>query len=192
MQQTAVVQDLETGRTLNLVSSPPPKGFRPSGRIGAVRWHTGTPNFAKGNTGGSAAQRAGISFENKVQRRLIDFHDNYWPGPWITFSAPAPGNLGTRWCQPDGLVVDLRRGFCTIVEIKISHTADAWWQLERLYRPVVSKLMGENWEIRTVEICKYYDVETVLPERHELVDSIDPPSYTDRMNVLVWPRGEYG
>lgn len=90
-----------------------------------------------------------------------NFGDSYVPSPWLNFL----GSRGVHWCQPDGLLFDIQRGVIAIVEIKYQHTTDAWWQLRRLYEPVLSALFPPSlWRFTVVEIVKWYDPQVPWPE----------------------------
>lgn len=91
---------------------------------------------------------------------LARYAEWYIPSPWITFQ----DRHGIRWCQPDGLLVDLHQGMVILIEIKYRHTADAWWGLWKLYRPVMEMLLPNTlWQYRCLELVKWYDPSTVFP-----------------------------
>lgn len=74
-----------------------------------------------------------------------------------------------RWCQPDGILFRFLDRQITIVEIKLQHTSDAWWQVKHLYYPVLSKAFPEGlWSFNFCEIVKWYDPAVAFPERHHL------------------------
>lgn len=106
---------------------------------------------------------------------------NYLPSMWIKFF----GAGGTyRWCQPDGLILDLERQRVTIVEVKYSHVALAWCQTFLLYRPVVEE-MFPGCKVFCTEVVRWYDPATVLPGRHFLSKEILHASY-DALGVCIW------
>ncbi len=115
---------------------------------------------------------AGLAFEKQVRLSLAAaFPTQLIPSPWFTFrTADAPTRL--RWCQPDALLLDIRRSRITIVEVKLRHTADAWWQLRRLYEPVVRAAFGAAWGCSACEVVKYFDPATAFPEAFEFVDDL--------------------
>lgn len=152
-------------RTKARGSSNPPKGFKPAG---VVRYARGTarPQFAKrGAIKGK--KRSGLIYEDKVQEFLTDLYCEdllqYLPSVWIEFE---DGRGKTRVCQPDGLLLDARRGRLTIVEIKTTHTHLAWWQVRALYQPVLRKIFPDDiWpHLQGLEICKRYE-PVEFPER---------------------------
>ena len=61
----------------------------------------------------------GVAYERKVQQLLLDnYPDTYVPSPWLCFQSE--GSNKWRWCQPDGLLVDIDAGIITCVEVKYS------------------------------------------------------------------------
>ena len=108
------------------------------------------PPFAHGKIYGNAAQRTGMRYEREIQRILGDDCQLYYSGPWFLYN-------GGKYCQPDGLMIDLMQGLIVIVEIKYKHCVKAWRQLNGLYRPVVRKVFNKNWDIKLLEICKTYE-----------------------------------
>ena len=108
------------------------------------------PPFAHGKICGNAAQRTGQRYEREIQRLLRDDLELYYPSPWFLYN-------GKKYCQPDGIMVDLSKGLLVIVEIKYKHCLKAWQQLHGLYRPVVRKVFSPDWDLKLLEICKTYE-----------------------------------
>lgn len=129
----------------------------------------------------------GVIYERKVQAHLLErFAHLYHPSPWFTFwdSGGTPGRESRRWCQPDGLLLDPWLGTIIICEIKYQHTSDAWWQLRRLYLPVVRAAFPATlWSISCLEIVKWYDPATLFPEPTVLL--YDPSLRTPRLNGCI-------
>lgn len=77
----------------------------------------------------------------------------------------------------------------TIVEIKHSHTSEAYRQLWELYWPVLQSIFPLGlWEYRFLEIVRWYDPQTYFPGKHRLRKCIEEvrPHET---SVLIWnPR----
>lgn len=117
------------------------------------------------------AKGRGIRYEERVQRYLLDaFPTLYVPSPWLHFRES--GYESFRWCQPDGMLIDAPKGVITLVEIKYSHTSDAWWQLNHLYRPVVQTLFPPRlWRIEVCEVVRWYDPAVAFPEPCRLVNN---------------------
>lgn len=126
----------------------------------------------------------GVSYERKAQAHLeYLFPETYVPSPWLYFKSA--GSSKFRWCQPDGLIIDVLRGIVTCVEIKHSHTSDSWWQTRKLYLPVLQKIFpADLWELQVCEVCKWYDVAIDFPEPIELTTDVDRPSR--KFKVHIW------
>lgn len=77
-----------------------------------------------------------------------------------------------RYCQPDGLIVEPERSRITITEIKLRHTSDAYVQVTGIYDPVVRRLFP-GWDIRHVEVCRWYDAGIPFPVPPILVSNLD-------------------
>lgn len=113
----------------------------------------------------------GVKYERRVHAWLsARFGVDYMPSQWLRYRA-ADGKV--RWCQPDGVYVERSTKTLTIIEVKYSHTETAWWQLFRLYLPVLERLFdGHGYEFRCVEICRWYDPSIRSPVAPKLRDDI--------------------
>lgn len=70
------------------------------------------------------------------------------------------------------MLIDAQRGVIHVVEIKYSHTSDAWWQLRRLYVPVLQRIFPQNlWDFEVCEIVRWFDPAVAFPEPWKLVDN---------------------
>ena len=145
--------------------------FRPAGLVewaklslSAPRWWS--PRRAKGR------RAQGIRYEKKVHEVLSRrLGAKYVPNPWFVFGTSEPGP--PRWCQPDGLVINIPRGMVTIIEVKYQHVGDAWHQLRELYCPVVARAFGPGCKVGVVEVTKWYDPATRFPEPITLVRNVE-------------------
>jgi len=126
----------------------------------------------------------GVKYERKAQAWLAGmFGSDYMPSQWLRYRDPQ-GRI--RWCQPDGVYVDRSEKSLTIVEVKYSHTATAWWQLFRLYLPVLERLFdGHGYEFRCVEVCHWFDPAVRCPVKPRLRDSIVNVK-PDEFAVHIW------
>ena len=136
------------------------------------------PFITQGRSQGAKA--AGRQYEKKVQEYLLSrFPESYVNSPWIRYQS-IPG-APWRLCQPDGLLIDIQGGKITVVEIKIRHCAEAWWQVRRLYEPVVQCIFGADcFEYAAVEVVRWYDPHTHFPESFTLVNNpatVDPTRF---------------
>lgn len=158
------------------------KGFSPAGPVEFARLSLAPPPFLRQRryTGRRAE---GVRYERKVQAHLLDlFPDTYLASPWLHFK-PA-GQDKWRWCQPDGLLIDLENGILTVLEVKYSHTSDAWWQVRELYTPVLQKIFPLSlWAYQACEIVKWYDPATAFPEPIELASELDRSSRKFKVHI---------
>lgn len=124
---------------------------------------------------GTAAQKAGKRYEQKALAHLEKALGHaFLPSPWYKFT-DKKGAL--RWCQPDGLLLLPDMAF--IFEIKIGFTSAAWWQLRKLYQPVIQAAHGVT-RIAPFVICKSFDPAVPFPEVYRVLPAIpSPPSGWD-------------
>lgn len=133
----------------------------------------------------TSSQRSGLRWEDTTHTMLRQAWErpgvNYFPGPWISFKDKS----GMRVCQPDALL--LTNSWLLIIEMKLTHTARAWWQLEKLYRPVCEKLV--TCPIFTLEVCKQGDPMLSFPMPVRVYDklanfAIPPRSHSNAFPIL--------
>lgn len=158
---------------------PSPSWFRPAGKVTAARFDAKGPGFGPRRATGRRGE--GLKYEAKALGRLdVLFPGKLVWGPWLRFSSStAPYE---RWCQPDGLLVDIQTGVLVVVEVKHHHTAEAWWQLEKLYKPVLKTLFPTDlWRIELLEVVRWFDPAVLFPCPTVLV--------SDPMSV---PLGKFG
>lgn len=97
------------------------------------------------------------------------YGDMYIPGPWLQFYDPAQ-----RICQPDGLLFDVENGVIILIEIKLRHCTEAYWQLKKLYLPVLRDMFPYTlWDIRCIEIVRWYDPDVQWPDNHILRENVE-------------------
>ena len=95
----------------------------------------------------------------------------YVASPWFLFKEA--GRETPRWCQPDGLLFLPYSGQIIIVECKLKHTSDAWWQLKMLYLPVIAKAFPEHlWKYGLCEVVRWYDPDVFFPEAIRLIPDV--------------------
>jgi hypothetical protein len=102
-------------------------------------------------------------------------------GPWFAFT---DSSSRRHYCQPDFLLFDEANSFGVVVEVKTRWTDAAWWQLEKLYVPVLQRVFPHLSLLRLC-ICRSFDPSIPLPEGavHFCSDLMDAkPSL---FNVLV-------
>ena len=91
----------------------------------------------------------------------------YVPGPWFRYSVESTPRR-QNFVQPDGLLVRLRTGIITVVEVKWSHNVDAYFQLTDRYLPIVRHFFGGDFQYRLLEVVRWYDPGIVFPGAHSL------------------------
>lgn len=143
----------------------PPQGFRPVlGQVSSVsmsRSGFARARVSGGANGHTAAQHSGLRYEDLVQEHLSAVFPDYLQSPWLRFTEHTEFGDDKRACVPDGLI--LRPPVAVVFEAKIRHTTDAWFQLRRLYAPVVAALRGIT-QIYLVEVCSSFDPTVLNPE----------------------------
>lgn len=130
----------------------------------------------------SAAQRAGVRYEELVREHLLLlFKGDYRPSPQIRFTSDGE----SRMCVPDGVLI--REPVAFVFEIKSRHTDQAWWQLRRLYAPVVAELPFIR-RVVCIEVCRSFDPAVEWPE--EFTRCYDLPFFVSDpwkdLGVFVW------
>lgn len=189
----------EAGASCSHLPLAPPR-FRPVVGLRSAA-PSAPPRFSAAKARPSAAQAIGRRFEAKVQRALLAAWPSYVVGPWFSFVDA----FGKRWCQPDGL---LHRGdHILVVEIKSTFSSDAWWQLERLYRPVLEEAFGLPVRLAAVarsinpgcgdwpggfDLVMSIDelLESAKPARPAAGEGASREAGAEglRLRVLLWPR----
>jgi hypothetical protein len=121
------------------------------------------PGFLKKTKKQYGRRAAGLRYETRVQDLLCEISDLYVPSPWLRYGIKGEGRA--RWCQPDGFLLDLRKGQITLIEVKYKHTIDSWWQLRKLYEPVLKKIFPpSHFQYACIEIVSWYESNIKFPE----------------------------
>lgn len=161
---------------------PSTKMYLPKGEIEAAWLFNGDP-YAGVRSRKSGAQKAGLAYQKRIGAFLNT--NPSWSvaiGPWYIF---VDGSGARHYCQPDFLLWDEKKEKCIIVEVKVRWTADAWWQLTKLYKPVLRKAYPDCGFCR-LTICRSYDPHLPSPEEVYLPLSIVGSGF-ESFNVLVIP-----
>lgn len=141
------------------------------------------PHFGARKNHSSPAQKLGIRYERRAQEHLLSLYpDNYVPSPWIAFRLKGEPML--RFCQPDGFIVDIPDKRITIVEIKLRHMVEAYTQIVGIYDPVLRNIFP-GWDVRHVEMTRWYDPHTAFPVPVQLLSCIDLAP-NGRFGVHIW------
>jgi hypothetical protein len=160
----------------------PPSRFRPASSIQWAIPSREEPGFiSSGKRKYRGLVKKGIEYEQALNRFLLErFESLYVPSPWFKFQEL--GSQKVRWCQPDGLLFLPLMSRIVIVEAKLKHTSDAWWQVRHLYLPVIAHMFPpDSWSYSVVEVVQWYDRDTPFPEKVTLCH-----------DVLVAEPGEFG
>lgn len=173
-----VLPQLTPDGSADPVSAPPPRGSRPVvGEPRNIHW-VGGRTSAHGLT---EAQRSGLRFEQKIHWMLkstfpVDYHVN----PVFAFD----DDTGHRTCVPDGLLLHAKDAI--VFEIKSQHMPEAWWQLRKLYEPVVKRWWGKP--IVCCEVVRSYDPAMGFPESVSFCTTLDEVlgDCLNEFRVLQW------
>lgn len=167
----------------------PPSSSKPAGIVAWAEPSKQPPSFARVRPRATGKRREGLRYEEAVEGYLEELYGEWYiPGPWFRFASNTSDRV--RWCQPDGLVFDPVARTILIIESKLKHTTDAWWQLRHLYPQVLAALFPPSvWEIRVCEVVRWYDPAITFPERVALVPQ--PLAVgANEFGVHIWsPKG---
>lgn len=173
-------------RSASPTSFEPPSWFRPVDQC----WNVQLVPYPERHTRSSVAQKAGIRYEAGFHKLLNSQHPcDYatFRDQMFTFQTPK----GPRWCKPDGLLLfGGDRGI--LFEVKYRHTSDSWWQLWKLYKPVVERFYGI--EVICCEVCKFFDPGIEYPgpirRRSSLallgLAEVEPPGTGETLVIDGW------
>lgn len=134
----------------------------------------------------SAAKKLGIAFEKRAYRWLRFEIEKFEAQPHFRFQL---AGHSPESCFPDALIT--RGNVVTIVEIKLRHTYDGYFQLTRLYYPVVQHAF-RGCEVRRLEIVKSYDPGVTLPEQVDVVGDLRAWLASPRVNYGILILGRTG
>lgn len=142
-----------------------------------------TKNPHRGSGRHSGAQKAGLAYESKAKEWLEGQCPHVVLGQWFYYVT----RRERHYCQPDAIIFDgpiTERPRCiTIVEMKIRWTELAWWQLTKLYAPVVEHFYQPQ-ELRLLCLTRSFDPATVVPGPVSLLERIEEKSST--LGVFLW------
>ena len=166
----------------------PPLGFEEAYDVTSV-CEVGEQPVTPGGFRKSAASAAiaeGLRYEVKAQEHLGKLFlslGNFQAGIALRFTNAAGKS---RNCIPDAVVSSPSAPFPLIIEIKLRHTELAWFQLRKLYQPVVEKYFNKPCIV--MEVCKQFDPSTTFPEEPLLVT--DPVEFflsgASAFGIYVW------
>lgn len=147
----------------------PPKGIKLVKGLNYVRTIE-EPQFARTHGNVKGNKRKGLLYQERVVNELDLILPSKWeavPGLWFEFTDAS----GHRYAQTDWIGFDWNRGLICIAEIKLSRVPQAWWQLNRLYRPLIEKLFPQ-FEVAMLEIAS--NVQPIAtPDEVKVVRSLE-------------------
>lgn len=128
------------------------------------------------------SKREGHRFERRVGEELDKLFDGkVVSNAWIAFDDVS---FGERVCSPDHLIIDVVRGIVTVVECKLTHTKDAWKQINDVYMPVI-KSMFPGFMVRGIEVCKNFEQGKDYPVDPVIITGWGKV-FAGGDNVMVW------
>lgn len=165
----------------------PPSNFDPCGELAWAVLCERIPGFTR-NTQRSGRKLNGIRYEKKVHEHFAQqYGEFYQPGIWFMFRER--GSSKVRYAQADALLFDFDLGHITIVEVKYQHIEKSWWQLRHLYAPLVKHLFGDMWQVRGIEVVKWYDPAARYPGPVKMCKTLDQApclATTKETGVHIW------
>jgi len=73
----------------------------------------------------------------------------------------------------DGLLISPDAKQIAIIEVKLRHSGEAWYQTNQFYKPIVEKAFGRAFETRVLEVVQLYDPRVRLPQERAVVSAPD-------------------
>ena len=175
------------------VSRPvPPSRFRAAEGVRQARLvFGGRPSPAGSLRPLTEAQKSGLRYEKKALDFLArELALNAEPprellrSPWISFT----DRTGSRLCQPDALIDIPSENRTVVVEIKLRHMPEAWWQLRKLYEPVAREARPGH-QIALLCVTKSFDPFVSWGEVPTLFSTLEDflsERSSSKIGVLEW------
>lgn len=150
------------GEVASSLSRPPDHLYLPKGGI-TCAWRAAEVPFAGKRSRHSGAQKAGLAYQKRIGKWILGNLCNFdlIPSPWFAY---CDSSNKRRYCQPDFILLDEPNKTIIIVEVKITWTSSAWFQLRCLYEPVL-RTVYEGWTVIPLVISRSYD--PALPKQEE-------------------------
>ena len=97
------------------------------------------------------------------------------------------GEARERFAQPDGLLWVPEQSKLVVVEVKYSHTEEAWKKLFGVYMPLVKHMFGDQFKVTACEVVKWHDpvVSGRIPTRCQLRERIDS-ARVGELAIHIW------
>lgn len=150
---------------------PTPPHHIPQGQLEWAHFVAPPLHLISNRTHTTERRRQGVRYERRIHEHMQERYPNqYIAAPWIRFKMAQDR---PRLAQPDGLLIDIYRGRVILVEVKYQHCLDAWWQLERKYRPLVEHIFpAAEWKVSTCEVVRWYDPAVRVPDHVNLCPEV--------------------
>ena len=129
-----------------------------------------SPTNSKGS---NASARRGLRFEAKVLKEFQALYGSRFISQFPFFfqeEMTAQLRRGQRGkIITDGLLFSSDWQKVCVVEVKLRHTADAYFQTTKFYKPIIEKAFGSCFEVFTLEVVQQYDPRVRLPAQRAVV-----------------------
>jgi len=164
------------------IDVPPPLKFKPlKGLITEVKIGAEIA-FAHINTNMSFARIAGLKYE----RGFLEYLRKKWSPVTIHPHIHFRDDGAYRTAIPDGIA--FTPNGVVVFEVKSQHMPEAWWQLEKLYMPIISAAFPDT-EVRGIEVVKIYDPQIKWPGQYVLYNDLDDAIMgSSHLGVLKWRK----
>jgi len=160
-----------------------------------VELYKGVPSFAEHKRRARGAKGAGLRYEERAQPAIsAAFRERgieYLPSPWFKYRRRAVPSR-ENFAQPDGIAPDPKRGIIFLVEIKIKHTPESYFQLLDRYVPLLDCYFNRPeklWKIAPIEVVRWYDPAVAYPCQVVRLDDIATAQPKD-LSVYVCRAGD--
>lgn len=124
--------------------------------------------------------RPGLKYQTRVINRLKG-EEGLVPGPWFCY---VDASTKRRYCQPDFILQREGEALVLIGEIKRVFHPDSWWQLERIYSPVVRIALPFATSFICICVCRSFDPAVRLPAVPHLIRTLEE-AQEGEFNILV-------
>lgn len=138
------------------------------------------PQFAKTHGAPAGVKGKGLRFEAQVCSSFDTILPDHWvgiPGLWFQFEDAT----GERFAQADWIGINTRDMYICIVEVKLSRVPQAWWQLNKLYKPLVEAVF-KDWDVAMVEVVSKFN-NVVVPDEVFIVQCLEQ-AHVGRTSVM--------
>jgi len=165
--------------------------YRPShfGGLKRLQFAVFDPDYTQPIGKYTGVRAEGMRYEARVHEAFERIYSPdrpgamYAPGMWIRYV----DDSRRHYAQPDGLLVDLRRRFITVVEIKLKHTIAAYFWLRELYEPLIRHIFGNDFRYAVCEVVKWYDSSVQWPEPLRMTK--DPSALiANEFGLHIWKK----